>query len=139
MADAPPTIQPLPPAQPPSQPSGDPRTWAMLCHLSALAVVIGVPLGNIVGPLVVWLIKKNELPIVDVHGKRALNFQITATITLLVTGLAAFILCFACIGYLLIPVPVIILLADLIYTIIAAVKASNGEDFKYPFSFEFVK
>jgi uncharacterized Tic20 family protein len=138
MADVPPTIQPLPPTQPPSQPA-DPRTWAMLCHLSALAGIIGVPLGNILGPLIVWLIKKNELPLVEVHGKRALNFQITATIALIVTAVSAVILSFVCIGYLLIPVIFVIFIADLVYTIIAAVKTSNGEDFKYPYSFEFVK
>jgi uncharacterized Tic20 family protein len=138
MADAPPTIQPPPPAPPPVS-SGDPRTWAMFCHLSALAGIIGVPFGNIIGPLIVWLVKKNEYPLVDVHGKRALNFQITATIFLLATVASAFVLSFFCVGYLLFPVAGLIFVAALVCTIIGAVKTSNGEDYKYPFSFEFVK
>ena len=61
----------------------DDRTWAMLCHLSALAGFV-VPFGSIIGPLIVWLIKKDEMPIVDEHGKKALNFQITMAIAYLV-------------------------------------------------------
>ena len=57
----------------------DDRTWAMLCHLSALAGFI-IPFGSVLGPLIIWLIKKDEMPIVDVHGKKALNFQITMAI-----------------------------------------------------------
>ena len=55
--------------------SKDEKTWAMLCHLSAVAGFV-IPFGSILGPLVVWLIKKDEMPIVDLHGKKSLNFQI---------------------------------------------------------------
>jgi uncharacterized Tic20 family protein len=113
--------------------------WNMLCHLSALAGFIGVPLGNILGPLIVWQIKKNEFPSVDVHGKAALNFQITVLIALLVTAAAMFVGMFVCIGWLLLPVVILIGLAGLIFPIIAGIKANSGEDYKYPWSIEFVK
>ena len=141
----PPPIEPPPPVTPaaslppPSNPEGQARTWNMLCHLSALVGFIGVPFGNIIGPLLVWQIKKNEFPSVDVHGKAALNFQITVTLAALVGAVVAVVLSFFCIGWLLFPLVVLIGLAGLVFSIIAGIKASNGEDYKYPYSFEFVK
>jgi uncharacterized Tic20 family protein len=132
---APPPLSPTPPPNPESQA----RTWNMLCHLSALAGFIGVPLGNILGPLIVWQIKKNEFPSVDVHGKAALNFQISVLLALLATATMMFVGIFFCIGWLLLPVVVLIAFAGLIFPIIAGVKANNGEDYKYPYSIEFVK
>ena len=91
---APPHIQPPPPATPVPPPPGSSesqaRTWNMFCHLSALAGYIGVPFGNVIGPLIVWQIKKNEIPSVDAHGKAALNFQITVLLAGVATGFAAF-------------------------------------------------
>src|SRR5258705_68928 len=57
------------------QVSKDEQNWAMFCHLSALAGFL-IPFGNIVGPVVVWLIKRAEMPLVEYHGKEAINFQI---------------------------------------------------------------
>ena len=108
------------------------RIWAIFCHLSAFVVFVGIPLGNILGPLVIWLIKKNEMPLVDEEGKEAINFQISITIY---TGIA-FILCFIAIGLLLI-FPVI--LFNVILIIIASVKTSNGEKFHYPCTIRFIK
>ena len=133
-APAPPRIEP-----PPPNPESQRRMWNMLCHLSALAGFIGVPLGNILGPLIVWQIKKNEFPSVDAHGKAALNFQITVLLALIVAGAAMLIGMFICIGWLLIPVVILIGLAGLIFPIIAGIKANNGEDYKYPFSLELIK
>jgi uncharacterized Tic20 family protein len=142
---APPPIEPPPPVtpassapNPPPNPGSQARTWNMLCHLSALAGFV-IPFGHILGPLLVWQIKKNEFPSVDIHGKAALNFQITVTIALLVGLVAAFVLSFFCVGYLLFPVVMLIGLAGLVFAIIAGIKANNGEDYKYPFSFELVK
>ena len=108
------------------------RTWAIFCHLSALVAVIGVPFGNILGPLVIWLIKKNDMPLVDDEGKAALNFQLSMTIYILV----ALVLCLVAVGFVLI-VPII--LADVILVIIASVKTSNGEKFQYPCTIQFLK
>ena len=131
----PPTSSPPPPPNPESQA----RMWNMLCHLSALAACVGIPFGNILGPLIIWQIKKNEFPSVDTHGKAALNFQITVTIAAVIGGAAALVLSFFCVGYLLIPVVMLIGLAALVFAVIAGIKANNGEDYKYPYSFEFVK
>jgi hypothetical protein len=125
------------PPPPPPNPESQARTWNMLCHLSALAGFV-IPFGHILGPLIVWQLKKNEFPSVDVHGKAALNFQLTVTIALLVGLAAAFILSFFCVGYLLFPVVMLIGLAGLIFSIIAGIKANNGEDYQYPYSFKFV-
>jgi len=110
----------------------------MLCHLSALAGFV-IPFGHILGPLIVWQIKKNEFPSVDIHGKAALNFQITVTIAVFVGGFAAAILAFIGIGFLLFPLVMLLGLAGLILAIIAGIKASNGEEYKYPCTIEFVK
>jgi len=139
----PPTIQP-PPGQtppppmnppPPGSPESSVRMWNMLCHLSALSAVIGVPFGNILGPLVVWQIKKNEYPSVDIHGKAALNFQITVTLAALVVGGSMFF----CLFILAVPALMLIGLAGLVFAIIAGIKANNGEEFKYPWSLELIK
>lgn len=75
------------------------RTWAMLCHLSALAGFI-IPMGSIIGPLIVWLVKKDEMPLVAEHGRKSLNFQIT----MLIAYIVCFILMFAVIGVILLPI-----------------------------------
>ncbi len=110
----------------------------MLCHLSALAGYI-IPFGNIIGPLIIWQIKKNEFPSVEQHGKAALNFQLTVLIALFAGVLAAFVLSFVCIGFLFIPVVVAIGLCGLVFAVIAAIKASNGEPYRYPLSLNLVK
>jgi uncharacterized protein len=109
----------------------DARNWAMICHLSALSGYL-IPFGNILGPLIVWAIKKDELSFVDVQGKEAINFQLTATIALVV----AVLLCFVIIGiFILIPLAIYIL----VMTIIAAIKANDGVDYRYPHSIRFLK
>ncbi len=120
--------------QTPAQPSGTGKeayTWGMLCHLSALAGLIGIPLGTVIGPLIFWLLKKNEYPFVDAQGKAALNFQISV----IIYAIVCFVLVFVVIG-----IPLLILLAifDLIMVIMASIKASNGESFKYPLAIRFI-
>ena len=140
-AQPPPPIQPppiVPPAPPPGSLESQARTWNMLCHLSALAGFI-IPFGNILGPLLVWQLKKNEFPSVEIHGKAALNFQITVTIAAIVGFLLAGVFAFFCIGFLLIPVVIAVGLCGMIFSIIAGVKANNGETYRYPVSLELVK
>ena len=118
------------------------RSWDVVCHLSALALLIGVPFGNILGPLVVWLIKKGDSPSVDAHGKEALNFQISVTIYLFVATVITVSLMLIVIGVLLLPLLlaalVVVPLLDLIFVIIAAVKAGNGEFYRYPFTLRLI-
>jgi len=136
----PPPVNPPPtsPAPPPSSPESQARMWNMLCHLSALAGFV-IPFGNILGPLIVWQIKKNEFPSVEVHGKAALNFQITVAIAALAGIVVAVVLSFFCVGYFLFPLVMLIGLAGLVFAVIAGIKANNGEDYKYPWSLELVK
>jgi uncharacterized protein len=109
----------------------DARLWGMFCHLSALVGYI-IPFGSIIGPLIIWQIKK-EMPFVDANGKKALNWQITVIIAVLV----CIPLIFVCgIGAVLIG---ILGLLDLIFVVIAAIKTNNGEDYKYPWSLNLVK
>jgi len=115
-----------------SQVSKDEQNWAMGCHLAALAGFL-VPFGNIIGPLVIWLIKRNEMPMVDRHGKEALNFQITVSIAFLICVPLMFVL----IG---IPLMFVVGIGALILTIMAAVKVSGGNfEYKYPFAIRLLK
>jgi uncharacterized Tic20 family protein len=108
------------------------QNWAMICHLAALSGFI-IPFGNILGPLIVWLMKKETMPLVDKHGKEALNFQITVTIAMVICILLMFVL----IGFLLI---FVVGLGALVLTILAAVKVSNGQlDYQYPFAIRLIK
>ena len=114
------------------QVSKEEQNWAMGCHLSALAGFV-IPFGNIIGPLVVWLVKRAEMPLVDVQGKESLNFQITATIAALICVPLIFVI----IG---IPLLVIIGIGALVLSIVAAVKVSNGTfDYKYPLTIRLLK
>jgi uncharacterized Tic20 family protein len=108
------------------------NTWAMFCHLSALSLFLGIPLGHIIAPLIIWLVKKDEFAFVDEQGKESLNFQISMTIYAAVAGL----LCFALIG---IPLLIIIGVADIVLVIIASVKANQGEKYQYPFTIRVIK
>jgi uncharacterized Tic20 family protein len=114
------------------QASKEEQNWAMACHLVALSGFV-IPFGNVLGPLVVWLIKKDTMPLVDQHGKEALNFQITV----LIAAVISFVLMFVLIGiFLLIAVGI----GALVLTIMAAVKVSNGQlDYKYPFALRLIK
>ncbi|MCI0537462.1 MAG: DUF4870 domain-containing protein [Verrucomicrobiales bacterium] len=107
------------------------RTWDILCHLLALAGIV-VPFGgNILGPLVVWLVKKDQVPSVDAHGKESMNFQISMTIYAAIAALSIL----AVIGVALLPA---VLITDLVLVIIASVKASNGEFYRYPLTIRFL-
>ncbi len=107
------------------------RNMAMVCHLSSLSGFI-IPFGNVIAPLIIWLMKKDESEFVDIHGKEALNFQITVTLAAVVCG----VLIFAIIGLLLLPM---LGIAALVLTIMAAVKANEGSRYRYPMTLRLVK
>lgn len=108
--------------------------WAMFCHLAGLGSFLPVApvLGGIIAPLVIWQIKKDDFAFVDEQGKEAVNFQISILIYALVAGL----LCFACIGVALLPT---VYIFDLVFVLIAGVKANNGEHYRYPLTIRFIK
>ena len=111
--------------------SHEERTWATFAHLAAFAAVVLPFLGAILGPLIVWLLKKEQMPFVDDQGKEALNFQITMAIGFAI----CFVLMFVVIG---IPLMFLLALVDLVFTIIAAIKANEGERYRYPFSLRLI-
>lgn len=127
----PPNNVTTPPPAPAGTPSADEKQWAMFAHLSALAGCI-IPFGSIIGPLVIWQIKKNEMPFVDDQGKEALNFQITAAIAALVSVALIIVL----IGFLLIWA---VAIADLVFIILAAIAANNGTAYRYPVALRLIK
>ena len=107
------------------------RTWGMFCHLAALSGFI-IPFGNIIGPLIVWLVKKDESSFVDEQGKESLNFQISVTIYCILAGILIVLI----IGiFLLIGIGILIL----VFVIVAAIKANNGESFEYPLTIRFIR
>lgn len=118
----------------------DEKTWGMLCHLSSLAAFI-VPLGNIFGPLIIWLVKKDEYQFVNFHGRQSLNFQISLviytilSIGMIILGATTEQWVLLALGILLF---ITIIIADLILFIVAAIKANNGEYYNYPFTIKFL-
>ncbi|MCR9116517.1 MAG: DUF4870 domain-containing protein [bacterium] len=107
----------------PPEGTSDAKMWAMLSHIAPLAGF------GIIGPLIVWLVKKEDSPFVDDQAKEALNFQIS--------GLLAAVICgFTLVGILLIPV---IGVGSLIYGIIAGMEANKGVAYRYPYNFRFIK
>jgi uncharacterized Tic20 family protein len=144
------------------------NTWAMFCHLSSflwfLLVIVGLPiplLANIVGPLVIWLLKKDESEFVDRHGRESLNFQISMTlygIALITAAIVTFLLyliiagglantdggAFAWIAGALGGIGWLILvtafsLVQLILVIVATVQASQGKFYRYPLTLRFIR
>ncbi len=113
---------------------GEERTWGMFCHLAALANLVGPSLLNIVGPLVPWLIKRQESPWVDAHGKESLNFQITMSILAWVGAALSFLTC---------GVSLVLSIAagifSIVMPIIGSIRANEGKYMAYPFTFRFFR
>ena len=107
------------------------RQWALICHLSALSGYV-IPFGNLIAPIVIWSMKKEEMPMVDAHGKEVINFQISMTIWMIISA----ILIILVIG---IPLLIILALLQLIFVIIGAIKADSGQLYKYPMTIQFIK
>ena len=135
----PPPHEPVPPPEPldtAGMPSHEERQWALFAHLSALlgglltSTFLG--LGCLLGPLIIWLVKRETMPFVDDQAKEALNFYITVAIAAVVCGLLMFVL----IGFVLLP---LLGLAWLVFIIIAAIKANEGERYRYPFTLRLIK
>ena len=120
----------------------------MLAHLAALLGAY-MPFGNILGPLVVWLVKRDDSPEIDRAGKEALNFQISVTIFLVVGLLLFFVTIFSVsftryATFVFAPLAVwglcfLLMLFDLVFIVIAAVKTQQGKDFHYPLAFPFLR
>ncbi len=110
----------------------DARKWAMLCHIMALVGLLGNGIGFVLGPLLIWMIKKEDHPFVNEQGKEAVNFQITMMLIAIACGLLAFVV----IGLLLLP---IVLIVAVVFSVIGAIKANEGEHYRYPFAWRLIK
>lgn len=111
--------------------SQEARQWAMFCHFAAFLGFI-FPFGNLLGPLIVWQIKRESDPFVDRQGKEALNFQITVSLAVVVS----FLLMLVVIGFFLLG---LVSIGALVLTIIAGIKANEGLDYRYPFTWRPIK
>jgi uncharacterized protein len=107
------------------------RNWAMFCHLSAFAGFF-FPFGGIVGPLVCWLSKRDESVWVYINGRDSLNFQLSILLYMTLT----IPLCFILIGF---PIIGVLVTLKIVCVIIASIKASRGEAFRYPLAIPFIQ
>ena len=119
------TVNPTP------SPSREERNWGVFTHLASLSGFI-IPLGTVLGPLIVWLVKKGESSFVDQNGREALNFNIS----MLLYGIISSILILVAIGILLLFAVGIVWL---VFTIIAAVRTNEGQVYRYPLTIRFIK
>ena len=112
--------------------SRDVRTWNVLCHATALAGFFVPWAGHILGPLIVWLAKRNDSPEIDKNGKESLNFQISMLIYNVIAG----VLCLVLIGFLILAVLHVL---NLVLVIVASIQASEGKMYRYPITIRLIK
>lgn len=112
--------------------SRDARQWAMACHLIALVGLLGNGIGFILGPLIVWLLKREDDPFIDEQGKESLNFQITMFVALVISLILALVF----IGFVLF---FIVMIFMTVFPIIGAIKANEGIHYRYPITIRFIK
>lgn len=132
----PPPAAPQPPVT--SGATNDERQWALFTHLSALLGFL-VPFGNVLGPLIFWQIKKNESSFIDDQGKEALNFQITFTLVMLGLIVIGTVLMVVLIGIVFYIAAFVAGIAWLVLSILAGIRANNGEYYRYPWTWRPVK
>lgn len=109
------------------------RTWAAVAHLSALVGFVGIPFGHVLGPFLVWLLRKDDHPFLEEQAREALNFQISILIYSLAGTL---MICCFCLG---IPLLVLLQAFNFLSIVVAAVKAGEGRSFRYPLCIRFLK
>jgi uncharacterized protein len=120
------TPNPLP-EKPAYVPTEEERTWGLLAHLSGL--IAGLIVLPFLGPLVVWLIKKDQSPFVADQAKEALNFQIALLIAVLVCVVVP------CVGWAMLPV---VAIGGIIFAVIAAMEANKGTYYRYPYTLRLI-
>jgi uncharacterized Tic20 family protein len=129
-----PTPSPLPAGGPPihSVTASNVRIWNILCHASALlGVFVHFP-GHLLGPLIVWLAKRDDSPEIDAHGKESLNFQIS----MLIYNVIAAVFCLVLIGFFFLAV---LWVLNAVFVIIASIQASDGKFYRYPMTIRFIQ
>ena len=122
--------QPAPPVD--VQAIANVRTWSAFCHASALLGVFFHFPGHLLGPLILWLVKRDSSPELDAHGKEAVNFQIS----MLIYNVIAAVFCLILVGFVFLA---ILWVLNAVFAIIAAIKASDGEFYRYPMTIRFIQ
>ena len=107
------------------------RTWCILAHATALVGFLVPVAGHIVGPLIIWLAKRQDSPEIDAHGKESMNFQISMLIWNVISG----ILCLVLIG---IPILILLHILNIIFVIVASIQASEGRLYRYPLAIRLI-
>ena len=108
------------------------RTWTVACHAASLLGFFIPAGGHILPPLIVWLVKRADSTEIDDHGKESLNFQLSMLIYSIVAGILMLVL----IGFLLLP---LLHLLNVVFVIIASLRASEGQLYRYPLTIRFLK
>ena len=132
------TTSPLPPPLPAGGPSAaaasssNIRNWNILCHASALLGVFFHFPGHLIGPLIVWLAKRDDSPEIDAHGKESLNFQIS----MLIYNVIAAVFCLVLIGFFFLAV---LWVLNAVFVIVASIQASDGKFYRYPITIRFIE
>lgn len=128
------TSPPMPPTPAPVNVSAiaNQRTWAAFIHASALlGVFVHFP-GHLLGPLILWLVKRDDAPELDAHGKEAVNFQIS----MLIYNVVAAFFCLILVGFFFLAV---LWVLNAVLVIIAAIQASDGKFYRYPMTIRFIQ
>lgn len=132
--DAGPPLVTPPPATPPGArqlSDKDARTFGMLAHLAAFSGFV-IPFGHLLGPLLVWLIKREEHPFVDDQGRESFNFQLSMSLYYVIGVVLLLVL----IGFLVLPA---LVLFSIVVTMMGAIRANAGERFRYPLCIRFIR
>jgi uncharacterized Tic20 family protein len=124
-------IEPTQPIVEPGMPGPEARKWALIAHLSGFLGCL-IPFGSLIGPLLVWQLKKDQDVFIDDQGKEAMNFQISVALAALLCVLLMVVV----IGFLLIWV---VIIGAVVLMIIAAIKANEGKAYRYPFCWRIIK
>jgi uncharacterized Tic20 family protein len=108
--------------------SSESRNWATFAHLSAFVMFLGIP--SLLGPLVVWLAKKDD-PYVEAQAKEALNFNISMLIYAIAAGISVLLL----VGLIALPA---VFITWFVLVVVAAIRSADGEQYRYPFTIRLV-
>lgn len=114
-----------------SQRQADINQWAMFLHLSQFAGYL-IPLAGMLAPIIIWIMKKDDMPELDPHGKAVINWIISAFIYFVISGVLSVVL----IG---IPLLIILSVLAIVFPIVGAIKANGGEVWDYPMSIRFLR
>ena len=135
-----PQTPPAAPSEPPPalDPGPDDRQYGLFMHLSALIGLTGIPFASVIAPLVLWQIKKNDSAFIDDQGKEAVNFNITVLLIGIALMLLTFVTFFVAV-IITLPLGVALVIAWLVLTIIAGIKANEGVAYRYPVCLRLIK